>query len=181
MPFALAFGSFSFVAGFFSLAMVAWRGPMAPTPKNQLFEAQKAESATLAKHFKTISLYLTTSHFPNIGKPGTVYARGAAFTAFFAASPACESQSQGRGFSQAIACCRAEMCNPFGVQVLNNWWRSMQNKFIFGAPGPLPYRSSWPSQPAEAHFKPIQHILLPCKHVQTLLPRFDQSHHSLES
>jgi hypothetical protein len=27
----------------------------------------------------------------------------------------------------------------------------------------------------------IQHILLPCKHVQTLLPGFDQSHHSLES
>ena len=97
MPFALAFGFFSFVAGFFSLAMVAWRGPMAPTPKNQLFEAQKAESATLAKHFKAISLYLTTSHFPNIGKPGTVYARGAAFTAFFAASPACETQSQAGG------------------------------------------------------------------------------------
>jgi hypothetical protein len=53
------------------------------------------------------------------------------------------------------------MCNPFGVQVLNNWWRSMQNKFIFGAPGPLPYRSSWPSQPAEAHFKPFSTSFYP--------------------
>ena len=103
MPFALAFGSFSFVAGFFSLAMVAWRGPTAPapTPKNQLFEAKKKlnllpwPNTLKLSHY--ISLYLTTSHFPNIGKPGTVYARGAAFTAFFAASPACESQSQAGG------------------------------------------------------------------------------------